>query len=863
MAKINIMYRCKDCGNTFSRKPMGKCASCDSFQNFEEIENTSTGKSAAQAGLKSSGAKKPVKKAYSIDELNSSPIQRTATGIGELDRVLGGGFVDSEVVLFAGQPGSGKALSAGTLIPTLSGIKTMESVKVGDTIFDENGIKTKILAKFNPNIDKAYNITFSNGEKINACEDHLWSLIDIKASRLNTDYISKPIIMKNNVKEIFLNEVWNYATNQKLIALNDLTKKLSQYSSLSFNTSLQSIKSTAAAASIKSIYIDGSYYYPVDLISKIESRIIPDKYQFKGYKNSLIKKVVSTKEIFESGLMFENNRKRWCVESSVTITDNIELPYDPYVFGLWLGDGESDSGRLGGAIDDMKIYCDLSEFMNVEKIKPYKNKSYGNLTIGKKRNEFRSFLKENNLLNNKHIPEIFLIAGTEQRRELLRGLMDTDGYAEKNISNGVGISLSNERLINDTKRLISSLGHFVKIQEKQPKKHGKPYGKLSYSINFQTNFDCFKLPRKLMKLRKNFSKKNNRLYITKIDEVEVSEEYYCLMVDSPNKTFKISESWIPTHNSTLSLLIAEKFAEKGHKVLYSSGEESEHQIGLRAKRMNVSNEKIKIVNETNLETLLGHIDEEKPKFLVVDSLQTLASTEINGSIGSVQQSKEAAHTLTRLAKKESISMVLINQIVKSGEFSGSEAIQHIVDATLMLESDSDTPLKFLRATKNRFGDTTEVGVFQHAETGLEEVSDPSGVLMDNDNELLAGTALSFISEGVRQIPVEVQALVTTSNLPTPRKQFNGINYNRGQIVCAILDKFCKAKLYDNDVFVNTVSGIKVNDPLADLATAAAILSSIEGKTLQNTPEPIITGTKRVPSSFVQIISSRGASVSIF
>lgn len=390
MAKINVMYRCKDCGNTFSRKPMGKCASCGSFQNFEETENTNTGKSAAQAGLKSSGAKKPVKKAYSIDELNSSPIKRTATGIGELDRVLGGGFVDSEVVLFAGQPGSGK--------------------------------------------------------------------------------------------------------------------------------------------------------------------------------------------------------------------------------------------------------------------------------------------------------------------------------------------------------------------------------------------------------------------------------------------------------STLSLLIAEKFAKKGHKVLYSSGEESEHQIGLRAKRMNVSNEKIKIINETNLETLLGHIDEEKPKFLVVDSLQTLASTEISGSIGSIQQSKEAAHTLTRLAKKEGISMVLINQIVKSGEFSGSESIQHIVDATLMLESDTDSPLKFLRATKNRFGDTTEVGVFQHAETGLEEVSDPSGVLMDSDNELLAGTALSFISEGVRQIPVEVQALVTTSNLPTPRKQFNGINYNRGQIVCAILDKFCKAKLYDNDVFVNTVSGIKVNDPLADLATAAAILSSIEGKT---------------------------------
>ena len=150
----------------------------------------------------------------------------------------------------------------------------------------------------------------------------------------------------------------------------------------------------------------------------------------------------------------------------------------------------------------------------------------------------------------------------------------------------------------------------------------------------------------------------------------------------------------------------------------------------------------------------------------------------------------------------------------------------------MLESSPDTPLKFLRATKNRFGDTTEVGVFQHSETGLEEVKDPSGVLMgDQDEKIVSGTSLTFTSEGIRQIPVEVQALVSNSNLPTPRRQFNGIQFNRGQIVCAILDKFCRAGLYDRDVFINTVSGIKVNDPLADLSIAAAVLSSIHGTVL--------------------------------
>jgi DNA repair protein RadA/Sms len=282
--------------------------------------------------------------------------------------------------------------------------------------------------------------------------------------------------------------------------------------------------------------------------------------------------------------------------------------------------------------------------------------------------------------------------------------------------------------------------------------------------------------------------------------------------------------------STLCLDMANRFAMMGKSVLYSSGEESEQQIGLRAKRMGVTSDNIKIVNETNLETLLGHVEEEKPDFMVVDSLQVLASSEISGSVGSLSQSKEAANTLTRLAKSQGITMVLINQINKSGEFAGNESIQHIVDAAIIFESSSDTPLKFLRATKNRFGDITEVGVFQHAENGLEEVSDPGGIFLETDSDdELSGTSCSFISEGIRQIPVEIQALVTETNFSNARKQFNGVNQLRGQIVCAILDKFCGAKLHENDVFASTVAGVKVNDPMADLSLAASILSSIKNK----------------------------------
>lgn len=284
-----------------------------------------------------------------------------------------------------------------------------------------------------------------------------------------------------------------------------------------------------------------------------------------------------------------------------------------------------------------------------------------------------------------------------------------------------------------------------------------------------------------------------------------------------------------TGKSTLSLAVAAAFAKQGQKVLYTSGEESEQQIGLRARRMGVADPLIRIVNETNLETIMGHIEEEQPQFMIVDSLQTLASSAIPGSIGSVSQSKEAANLLTNLAKKKKITMILVSQVVKDGSYAGSEAIQHVADCSLMLESDSDSPLKFLRAHKNRFGDTAEVGIFQHTEAGLEEVSDPAGILLDNEADDVSGASCSFVSEGMRQMPVEIQALVTLSSLTNPRKQFNGVHPQRGQIVCAILDKFCGGELFANDVFISTVSGVRVSDPQADLSMAASLLSSKLGK----------------------------------
>lgn len=276
--------------------------------------------------------------------------------------------------------------------------------------------------------------------------------------------------------------------------------------------------------------------------------------------------------------------------------------------------------------------------------------------------------------------------------------------------------------------------------------------------------------------------------------------------------------------SSLALMLANRFAQDNKKVIYFSGEESEHQISLRAERFGVSSDNIMLSHTTSLEEIRGHIDEVRPDFFIVDSLQTVASKELTSGLGSIAQSKEAAHALTNDAKRLGIRALLINQVTKDDDFAGSSAIQHIVDVSLFLESDKDSPLKFLRAYKNRFGTIDEVGIFQHVENGLEGVTDPSGIFVESDFSV-PGIGYGMSAEGIRQIPVEIQALVTPSTMSNPRRRFNGVNQRRGEIICPILDKSIQTNLNSYDVYVSTFGGVRVEDPLSDLAVAAAIYSS--------------------------------------
>lgn len=278
--------------------------------------------------------------------------------------------------------------------------------------------------------------------------------------------------------------------------------------------------------------------------------------------------------------------------------------------------------------------------------------------------------------------------------------------------------------------------------------------------------------------------------------------------------------------STLSLSAASHISQSTGPVLYVSGEESEGQISLRGKRLGLDMSNIFVVHETHAEAIVSYIYEVKPVFVVVDSVQTFTAEGITSQAGSVSQAKAVTDMLTLTAKREHVAVCLISQVVKSEDFAGSKSNQHIVDATLMLDTDKTSPLRFLRAEKNRFGATDEVGIFQHTDSGLEEIINPNQIAIDEDTVSgVAGTAISLFSEGNRHFPVEIQALCLESSFNNPRKIFNGVTSGKGHAICAILDKHCRAGVNDCDVYVSTVAGVNVTSPTCDLALAVAMFTS--------------------------------------
>lgn len=274
--------------------------------------------------------------------------------------------------------------------------------------------------------------------------------------------------------------------------------------------------------------------------------------------------------------------------------------------------------------------------------------------------------------------------------------------------------------------------------------------------------------------------------------------------------------------STLMLQLAIK---ESIKILYVSGEESEQQIKMRAERIGIENQSCFILTETNLDAILNHTASIEPKLIVIDSIQTLHSNQIESAPGSVSQVRECTSQLLRLAKEKNIAILLIGHITKDGSIAGPKVLEHMVDTVLQFEGDRNHMYRLLRTSKNRFGSTNEIGIYEMQNNGLRIVENPSEILVTNSDSELSGVAISATLEGLRPFLIEIQALVSSAVYGTPQRSSTGFDSKRLNMLLAVLEKRCGFKLGAKDVFLNIAGGIKVDDPGIDLAVSMAVLSS--------------------------------------
>jgi DNA repair protein RadA/Sms len=277
--------------------------------------------------------------------------------------------------------------------------------------------------------------------------------------------------------------------------------------------------------------------------------------------------------------------------------------------------------------------------------------------------------------------------------------------------------------------------------------------------------------------------------------------------------------------STLMLQIAMR--SKGMRVLYVSGEESEQQISIRASRIGSSNTECYILTETNTQSIFKHIQSLKPQLVIIDSIQTLFSSDIESAPGTVSQIRGCAGDLLKFAKETSTPVFLIGHITKDGTIAGPKVLEHMVDTVLQFEGDRHHVYRVLRSTKNRFGSTAEIGIYEMASSGLSEVQNPSEVLLSHIDEQLSGIAIASTMEGLRPLLIEVQALVSSAVYGTPQRSATGFDLRRLNMLLAVLEKRCGFRLAAKDVFLNIAGGIKVEDPATDLAVICSVLSSSE------------------------------------
>lgn len=278
--------------------------------------------------------------------------------------------------------------------------------------------------------------------------------------------------------------------------------------------------------------------------------------------------------------------------------------------------------------------------------------------------------------------------------------------------------------------------------------------------------------------------------------------------------------------STILLQICE-YLGQNRRILYVSGEESARQIKLRAARLGVSSPNLRILSETDVQLVIEHIRAEKPDIVMVDSIQTMNFTDLNSSPGSVTQVRECTNAIMRCSKALDIPAILVGHVNKDGAIAGPKVLEHIVDAVLYFEGDRQMTYRILRAVKNRYGSTNEIGVFDMGEAGLRQIENPSQAMLSGRPKNASGTCVTAVMEGTRPLLAEIQGLATTSGFGTPRRMSTGFDYGRMALILAVLEKRAGFYFSNLDAYLNVVGGLRIDEPAVDLAVAMALVSSLK------------------------------------
>jgi len=850
MPSFHSKYVCQQCGYE-STGWLGKCPECGTWNSLVETVVSTEGQKSPLRSKSFAGQAKP----KNLSEIKTSQTKRISTKIPELDRVLGGGLVSGQVVLVAGEPGIGKCVIGDTLVPTDQGLISIEKLKPKNA--------KKGFARLHVGV-QSLNGPENTSHFYTSDKEPTKKVTTRMGYELQATYTHPILILshegKRTWKEMERIKVGDYIAVQRHGAV------------WGNNTALPPFK-------------------------------------FKINTNAVIPNFPG--EIDE--------RMAYCL-------------------GLLVGDGGlTDFGRVNLTTVDSEIKKIFERWISSLGLKIYKIRDRYSVNnrifhlwlehVGLR--PVRSELK--------CVPEIILSAPKEIVKSFLRGLFDTDGSSncksDGSMPGAVEYCTASKRLAKQVHLLLLQFGIVGKLRFRKNQKHGAwiiqllgDNARLFYSeigfrlirkqnsvrllpkisnnnldvIPYLPQIDPFRIPRnhrwdrrylrgiraasyeKLEKISKFIPELKllltPRFYWDRVENITEKEKSVCYDLSIP-KTRSFVTDGIVSHNSTILLQLASKLTSNSQSlasVLYVCGEESAGQIAIRAKRLEVSNKNIRLLETTDVDAVIEQLlaIDHQPLAIIVDSIQTMTTNDLSGMAGSIGQVRECATRLTRLAKSLNIPLFLVGHVTKEGAVAGPAVLAHIVDTILWFEGDKTLTLRLLRAVKNRFGPTDEVGIFEMEDKGLISVSDAEKLFMTKNPPAggVPGSVVTSILSGTRPLLVEIQALVVASKMAFPKRVAQGIDSRRLELLLAVLIRRCGLPLYDYDVFVNVAGGIKVEEPGADLAICLAIASAYFDKPilvktvavgevgLLGEIREVIAQEKRIKEArrmgFTQVISSK-------